>query len=126
MNRRKQLLAHLAVPAVVAVVGLVIGLVRGPVDFSSVVAYSTGGLVFYAAPHLLWTLIAARNGITGVLWHAGFLAASAALVAIGLLSLFGGRDPSGLPMQWMLYWPLAVVPQFLIAVGSAIYKWIHA
>ena len=84
-------------------------------------AYVLGGYLFYAAPHLLWAVIAALAKFSGAVWHAGFVASSIALAAIASLWL-GPRDPSGLPLQWMLYWPLAVVLLLVIAGGTAIYR----
>ena len=83
-------------------------------------AYVLGGYLFYAAPHLLWAVIAALAKFSGAVWHAGFIASSIALAAIASLWL-GPRDPSGLPLQWMLCWPLALVLQLVIVGGTAIY-----
>ena len=83
-------------------------------------AYVLGGYLFYAGPHLLWAVIAALAKFSGAVWHAGFIASSIALAAIASLWL-GPRDPSGLPLQWMLYWPLALVLQLVIVGGTAIY-----
>ena len=51
---------------------------------------------------------------------AGFIASFIALMAIASLWL-GPQDPSGLPLQWMLYWPLAIVLQLAIAGGTSVY-----
>ena len=83
-------------------------------------AYVLGGGLFYAAPHLLWVAVAALAKFSGAVWHAGLIASSVALAAIASLWL-GPQDPSGLPLQWMLYWPMAAVLQVLIGGGTAIY-----
>ena len=83
-------------------------------------AYVFGGFLFYAGPHLLWAVAAALAKSSRAVWNAGFIASSIALAAIASLWL-GPRDPSGLPLQWMLYWPLAVFLQIVIAGGTAIY-----
>jgi len=84
------------------------------------VAYVLGGYLFYAAPHLLWTVIAALGRFSKPVLHAGYFASSISLGAIALLWLFP-QDPSGLPIQWMLYWPLAIGLQILLAGLTAIY-----
>jgi hypothetical protein len=80
-----------------------------------------GGYLFYAAPHLLWVLIAALGKFSNSLWHAGLIAASIAMVAIAALWLAPG-DPSGLPMQWLAYWPLAIILQGALAGFTALYR----
>src|SRR5206468_2132312 len=80
-----------------------------------------GGYLFYAAPHLLWVVVAALARFSNALWHAGLGAASMAMVAIAVLWFFPG-DRSGLPLQWLLYWPLAVVLQIVLAGLTAIYR----
>lgn len=82
--------------------------------------YVLGGYLFYAAPYLFWAFVTATTKASRVVWHAGFIASSVALAAIVSL-WFGLQDQSGLPLQWALYWPLAVVLQLVIAVGTAIY-----
>ena len=83
-------------------------------------AYVLGGYLFYAAPHLLWAVVATLAKFSSAVWHAGFIASSVALAAISILWLLP-RDPSGLPMQWLLYWPLAIILQFVVAGCTAIY-----
>jgi hypothetical protein len=80
-----------------------------------------GGYFFYAAPHLLWVFIGAAVRFSNAIWHAGLIAASLALAAIAALWL-GPGDPSGLPMQWLVYWPLAVVLQIVSAALTALYR----
>jgi len=89
------------------------------------VAYVLGGYLFYAAPYLLWAVVAGLASFSNAVWHAGFIASSIALAAIAMLWLSPG-DPSGLPIQWMLYWPLAIVLQVLAAAFTAVYKRAHA
>ena len=122
--KRGVLVGYLIAPALVALVSFAIGLRREPLEYDMVVALF-GGFLFYAAPYLLWSVIAGIGRFSRAAWHAGFVAASVALIAIAILSLFV-RDPSGLPLQWMAYWPLAIVLQFVLAGGTALYRRIHA
>ena len=115
------LFGHLCVPAVVAIAGFAVSLRHEPLGLSMFSTYVIGGYLFYAAPHLLWTGFATLVRLSGPMWHSGFIASSIALAAIASLWL-GPRDPSGLPLQWMLYWPLAIVLQLVIAGGTAIYQ----
>jgi hypothetical protein len=119
--KRALLIAHLSIPAVVTLGAFAVAVRREPFGVEMFSAYVLGGYLFYAAPHLLWAVVAALAKTSRALWHAGFIASSIALAAIASLWL-GPRDPSGLPLQWMLYWPLAIVLQLVIAGGTAIYR----
>jgi hypothetical protein len=85
------------------------------------VAYVVVGYFFYAAPHIVWAFAATFAKASRVVWHEGFIASS---VALGVIAGFwlGPQDPSGLPLQWMLYWPLSAVLQLAIAGGAAVYR----
>jgi hypothetical protein len=119
--KHTSLAAHLSIPALVTLGAFTVALRREPFGMEMFAAYVLGGYLFYAAPHLLWVAIAALAKFSGAAWHAGFVASSIALTAIASLWL-GPGDPSGLPLQWMLYWPLAVVLQIVIAGATAIYR----
>jgi hypothetical protein len=118
--KRTSLAAHLSIPALVTLGAFATALRREPFGGEMFASYVLGGYLFYAAPHLLWAVIAALAKFSGAVWHAGFVASTIALAAIASLWL-GPRDPSGLPLQWMLYWPLAIVLQLVIVGGTAIY-----
>ena len=122
--KRSLLVRYLIAPALLALVGFAIALSREPLEHEMVVSL-LGGFLFYAAPYLLWSVIAGIGRFSQAAWHAGFVAASVALIAIAILSLLA-RDPSGLPLQWMLYWPLAIILQFVLAGGTALYRRLHA
>lgn len=96
-------------------------LMREPFSLGSFSNYVVLGYLFYAAPHLAWAVVAGLCGLSKVVWHAGFGAASIALLVIACFWL-GPRDPSGLPMQWVWYWPLAIVLQLVSAMGIALYR----
>jgi len=117
---RTLLLGYLSIPAVVTFGAFYVALGREPFGWEMFSAYVLGGYLFYASPHLLWAVFAAIAKISRAVWHAGFIASSVALAAVSSFWL-GPRDPSGLPLQWMLYWPLAILLQIVIAGGTAIY-----
>jgi hypothetical protein len=117
--KRTALITYLSVPAVVTLSTFLVALGREPFGVEMFSSYVLGGYLFYAAPYLFWTLATAAIRVSRVVWHAGFIASSIALAAIVCFWL-GLQDPSGLPLQWMLYWPLAAVLQLVIAVGTAL------
>lgn len=119
--KRASLIVHLSIPAVVTLGAFAVAARREPFGVEMFSAYVLGGYLFYAAPHLLWAVVAALAKASRAVWHAGFIASSIALAAIASLWL-GPQDPSGLPLQWMLYWPLAIVLQLVIAGGTAVYR----
>lgn len=119
MNRTA-LIGHLSIPAVVTFGVFAVAVSREPFGVEMFSAYVLGGYFFYAAPHMLWAVVAAVTKASRAVWHAGFIASSIALAAIASLWL-GPQDPSGLPMQWMLYWPLAIVLQFVIVGVTVVY-----
>ena len=104
--RRAHLLLHLAPPALFAAFGFVVALQREHGATEAFVVVLLGGYLFYAAPHLLWAGLCASVRPSLPAWHAGFFLASAVLAFLGAVS-FVSHDPSGLPVQWLLYWPLA-------------------
>jgi len=116
--KRVMLVAHLCIPALLTVGVFVVALGREPFGLEMFVATVLEGYLFYAAPHLLWALIATLSKCSNRLWHAGFVASTVALVAISALWLFPG-DRSGLPMQWLLYWPLAIFLQVVAVALTA-------
>lgn len=118
--KRTALIGHLSIPAVVTFGTFAVAISREPFGMDMFSTYVLGGYLFYAAPHLLWAVIAAVIKASRAVWHAGFIASSIALAAIASLWLVP-PDPSGLPLQWMLYWPLAIVLQLVIAGGTAVY-----
>ncbi len=100
--------AHFSVPALITASSFAAAASREPVRTEMFVAYVLWGFLFYAAPHILWTVIAAVGKFSAPVWHSGYIASSIALVAVAAFWL-GPGDSSGLPIQWMLYWPLAIV-----------------
>ncbi|MBK6649619.1 MAG: hypothetical protein IPG42_07900 [Betaproteobacteria bacterium] len=100
--------AHFSVPALITASTFAAAASREPVRTEMFVAYVLWGFLFYAAPHILWTVIAAVGKFSAPVWHSGYIASSIALVAVAAFWL-GPGDSSGLPIQWMLYWPLAIV-----------------
>jgi hypothetical protein len=61
-----------------------------------------------------------KSKLSNIIAHAGFIASTVALGVVASLWFFPG-DPSGLPLQWMFYWPLASVLLVVAASGTAVY-----
>jgi hypothetical protein len=116
---RGYLTAYLSIPTLIAAWAFSRGLLREPFSFEMFMSFIVGGFLFYAAPHLLWAVISAFLKPALPVQHAGFVAACSALLAILVLSFFA-HDPSGLPLQWLLYWPLAAVAQVLAVIATFI------
>jgi hypothetical protein len=106
---RFHLVAYLFVPLLWATFGLVLDLRREPLTLEAVLTVLGGGYLFYAAPFVVWAIIAAMVRPVKWAWHSGFISALCALVFISGLSIWGPRDPSGLPYEWLVYWPLAAI-----------------
>jgi hypothetical protein len=119
----KRLLLHLTIPALVAILAVVSALRFEGFGLGMFAVYGPLGFLFYSAPHLLWAFIAALSKASGAVCHAGFVAANIALVAIVSVSFTGARDPSGLPLQWLAYWPGAVVLQALFVAVTAAFRY---
>jgi len=118
MNRA-HLLAYFSFPALIALAGLILGLRHEPLSVDALISYVVWGGLFYAAPYIVWAVIAALAKPITWVWHAGFVATSCALAFTGALSILGPHDPSGLPYQWFIYWPLAGI----LIIGVLVAWW---
>jgi hypothetical protein len=92
-----------------AAFGLVLNLRREPVTPEAVLTVLGGGYLFYATPFIAWAVIAALVRPVKWAWHSGFISALCALGFVSGMSIWGPRDPSGLPYEWFVYWPLAAL-----------------
>ena len=83
------------------------------------------GLFFYSAPHCVWAAVAALSRASSAVTNSGFIAANLVLVGIATYPLYGRTDPSGLPYEWVAYWPFALGLQLLtvIVVAAANGNW---
>ena len=115
--QRSSMARYISVPAFVAIGAFLYGLNRQPFSLEMLISALLGGFLFYAAPFLIWTLIVLAADFSGPVGHAGFIAPSIALILIAFLSLF----VRGLPIQWLLYWPLAIVLQFVAVTTAVLY-----
>lgn len=125
MNLRKTILAQFSVPLLLAAGAFVHALLREGFGFEILATQLLGTALFFAAPHLLWLASASALCFIGTAWHSGFVAASLVLAFVAISPMFHAGDPSGLPYQWLLYWPLAIAVQFAITVVALLRRRFH-
>jgi hypothetical protein len=121
----RTVICHISITALFAAGVFVYSLSRESFSFEIIVSVLFGGFLFYAAPHLLWAAIVAIAKLSNAVAHAGFIASTVALGVVAGFWFYPG-DPSGLPFQWMLYWPLALILVVVIAGSTAAYMRIKA
>ena len=116
----REILAYVSLPAAFAVGVFVYALGREPFSLDMLVSVLAGGFLFYGAPYLFWAVIVLISRPSNIVARSGFIATTLALALIASAWIMP-PDPSGLPMQWLLYWPLAVVLLIVAVTGAAIY-----
>ncbi len=124
--RRSTIIAvgHLTAPAVFSV-GAAFLLANSSHDgLGDIAALLLGGFLFYSAPHLAWAAFCSVFKPAIRVQHTGFILCSCALALVCVLS-FTVRDASGLPYQWLAYWPLAMALLFALSLGWFLAKF-HA
>ena len=116
----RTIIGHVSIPAIFAAGVFVHALGIESFSLEMVASVLFGGFLFYAAPYLLWAVIVAVAKPSNLVAHASFIASTLAL-ALTASFWFLPPDPSGLPMQWMLYWPLAIILLILVSGGAAVF-----
>ena len=119
--KRTTMLAYLGIPTALALGVFTYALRHESFSANMLSGTLLSGLLFYATPYFAWAIVAALGKFSSTVSHSGFIAATVALVAICAF-WFLPRDPSGLPLQWMMYWPLALVLQIVVPGAVALYK----
>lgn len=117
----KTYISYICIPAVFAAGVFVYALKREEFSIEMLSSVLLLGFLFYAAPYLLWAAIVAISKPSNIVAHSGFIACTTALALIASVWFFP-PDPSGLPMQWMLYWPLSIVLLVIIPATTSIYR----
>ena len=93
---------------------LIIALYGARQEFTEFIVVLFGGALFYCAPHLCWLAFHLAIKPSGIVLHAGYIGATLALFLFAGLWLLP-PDQSGLPIQWMAYWPLAGILTILLS-----------
>jgi len=117
----KIILAYLSLPLLWLLSTFIVSVRQNGFDIETLYVTATSG-GFYFLPFLLWIAIARFSSLLRIYWHAGLVAASVSLAAIIVLSVWGPNDPSGLPYEWLLYWPLAAVLQVMFIGSVFLYR----
>ena len=116
------ILIYLALPTFLASYPVGLSIVRADSPIYELLLLGVGGFLFYAGPFLLWMLICRVFNFPRAYWHTGLSVTTLALLLICSAWLFP-PDPSGLPMQWVLYLPLAFILQtVLVAIFPLLRK----
>jgi len=116
----KTLLIYLSIPTIFSLGVFFYALDGKTFSLEMIASVLLGGFLFYAAPYLIWAVIIKVVNISNVVAHYGMLSLTMTLFFIASV-WFSPGDPSGLPMQWLLYWPLALISLLVGAGGSSIY-----
>lgn|GEM_PF-1922577 len=90
------------------------------VDAVDIGRFLSGGF-YYTLPFALWAMVVSVINLSNAVSHSGFIGCTLSLALVSAFWLFP-PDPSGLPMQWMLYWPLSAVLVLLGAILTAIWR----
>ena len=98
---------YIALPLFLALAIAVYSLFKGR-EVPEVLVQFIYGSLFYCAPFLVFALMHILLKLPQLIAHSGYIGASLALGAISSLWLLP-PDPSGLPIQWIAYWPLSVI-----------------
>ena len=96
---------HISVPVIFA---LAVGVIGSQKELNDLFVAIFGGALFYCTPHLCWLgfHLLAKPGHKVL--HSGYTGATLALILIASLWLLP-PDQSGLPIQWLAYWPFAAI-----------------
>lgn len=111
-------LRYMTLPIFLALAIATYSLTNGQ-EASEILAQFFYGGLFYCAPFLVLMLLQISFKPPNVVAHSSYIAASLSLVAISSVWLLP-PEPSGLPLQWMVYWPLSVI---LIGLSIAYRKY---
>jgi len=109
--------SYLAIPVTFGLLVTSYALVTGEPNQADSLGLFIYGVLFYGAPYFLHGIFMAVFKGSSQIIHAGFIGISLALVIIAGMWLLP-PDPSGLPIQWMAYWPLSVILGLIFIGGS--------
>ena len=123
--KKKTIFTYLSIPAALAVGVFVYALYKEPFSVEMMSSVLFGVFLFYASPFIVWAIVVAAAKPSNVVAHSGFIASIISLTLVASF-WFLPPDPSGLPLQWMLYWPLSMILLIVIPGGTVAYKRIIA
>lgn len=119
-NSRLKLSAkYFVLPVLFALIVATYVMVTGQHNQASWLGLVISGVLFYGAPYLLLGVLMLLFQASSRVIHAGFIGIALALLWIASLWLLPA-DPSGLPIQWLGYWPLAMVMGLVFCGGQVL------
>lgn len=113
----KLIARYLTIPVVFGLLVASYAMITGKHNQANFFGLFIYGVLFYGAPYFLHAVLVALFKASSQIIHAGFIGISLALALIASIWLLP-PDPSGLPIQWMGYWPLAVILGLIFTGGS--------
>jgi hypothetical protein len=99
-------LSYISIPLIFAVGVTTYAAKIKPLELLPLMELFGFGALFYCTPFFFMAFIQFCLKPASPVIHSGYLGASLSLVLIASLWFFPS-DQSGLPVQWMAYWPLA-------------------
>ena len=99
---------YIAIPVLFAIGVCIYSFLKNENDLFSLLSLFLYGSLFYGTPYFIWFFVHLAAKASDLIVHAGYIGATVALVYVASMWLLPA-DPSGLPIQWMAYWPLAAV-----------------
>lgn len=117
----KVALKYIVIPVLFAFSIAIYSVIARDLDFISASTQFGLGSLFYSAPYFLFAVLHILLKLSQVVAHSGYIAATLALAIISAFWLVPS-DPSGLPIQWMLYWPLSAMLIVVFVGGSFAYR----
>lgn len=114
-------LKYLFIPIIFSLVVAVYAATKIERDFISGIYVFLNSVLFYCAPYVVFFVLESAFKFSAIVSHSGYIAATIARIVISLFWLLP-PDPSGLPIQWMMYWPLAGILIIIFAGSSGVYN----
>ena len=114
-------LRYLAIPVVFSMFVSGYALSMRGMDIVEFLTLTVYGFLFYTAPFVIFLILHVILKLSGLVIHLGYIAASLSLLVISIFWLLP-PDPSGLPLQWMAYWPLSAILMVSAVGGSFVYR----
>ena len=121
----RTIIAYICIPGIFALTVFSYDIYSHSLDFGLLIQALILRFFFYIAPYLLWAGVISLGKFSNFIAHAGFIGATFALLLTASMWFIPG-DPSGLPLQWIVYWPLAVIVELIFAFIAKVYLYIDA
>ena len=121
LPRMKIALKYIVMPILFAFVLFIYSITARGTDFTSALSQFGLGVIFYSAPYIVFAVLHILLKLPQVMAHFGYAAATLALATVSAFWLLP-PDQSGLPIQWMLYWPLSALLIVVFVGGSFAYR----